>query len=231
MHMKTYITEIFSSIQGEGIYVGQPQIFIRFAKCNLDCDFCDTIKKGGKDYGIFELLDMVNKMNASGVINTVSITGGEPLLYVDFLKVLLPQLKKRHFKIYLETNGTLATNLEKILNYVDIIAMDMKLPSAQRKSNSFWAIHRDFLNLAKNKKIFVKIVITDKTKPEEIKKAVSIIDDVSSKIPLVLQPVTPANRIKKRVSLDKLFEFQRLAKTILDDVRIIPQVHKVIGVK
>lgn len=224
------ITHIFSSIQGEGLYVGQPQVFVRFAKCNLDCDFCDTVKTGGRSLAAFDILESILKINDSGVVNTVSITGGEPLLHIDFLQVLLPQLKKRSFKVYLETNGTLPLALYKIIDFVDIIAMDMKMPSSQ-KGRSFWTSHRDFLRIASAKEVFVKAVITPKTSADEIKKAVAIIDDIDPDIPLVLQPVTPANRVRKKVSMDKLFLFQKLANAVLKDVRIIPQVHKVLGVK
>lgn len=229
--MDARITDIFLSIQGEGLYVGQPQLFIRFAGCNLDCDYCDTVKKGGRGYGAFEILNLISTLNASNAVNTISITGGEPLLYTDFLRSILPQLKKRNFKIYLETNGTLPASLAKILDFVDIVAMDMKLPSSQKGQRSFWTKHRDFLTLARKKDVFVKMVITDRTTQGDIKKAVAVIDDIDPRIPLVLQPVTPANRIRKKPSLDKLFEFQRLARTVLDDVRVIPQMHKVLGVK
>lgn len=229
--VSTKITEVFPSIQGEGIYVGQPQIFVRFAECNLSCDFCDTRKRKGKVYSVFELLDLINTISAPHAINSVSITGGEPLLYTDFLKPFLAQLKKRHFKTYLETNGTLPAALDAILDSVDIIAMDMKMPSAQKKGKAFWTEHREFLNLAKRKKVFVKAVVTNKTTKEEIKKAVAIIDDCNSDIPFVLQPVTSANRIKRKVPLSKLFEFQKLAKAVLSEVIIMPQVHKILGVR
>jgi len=228
--MEAKITEVFASIQGEGIFVGQPQVFIRFAKCNLNCDYCDTVKKGGRPYSVFEILNLVNNINSKNAIDTVSVTGGEPLLYPDFLISLLPELKKRNFNIYLETNGTLPLALEKVLDFVDIVAMDMKLPSSN-KGKGFWNRHRDFLKIAQKKNVFVKIIITESTKKEEINKAVAVIDDIDSGIPLVLQPVTPVNRVKKRVSSGVLREFQKLAKTALTDVRIIPQVHKVLGVK
>ncbi|MCX5715505.1 MAG: 7-carboxy-7-deazaguanine synthase QueE [Candidatus Omnitrophica bacterium] len=227
----TRITEVFSSIQGEGIFVGEPQVFVRLAKCNLDCDFCDTPKKGGRQYSDFELIELITSLAASNAASVVAVTGGEPLLYPDFLRRLLPQLKKRNFKIYLETNGTLPGNLKKILDHVDVVAMDMKLPGAQKGKRSFWTEHRDFLGLAKEKKAFVKIVVTVNTTPEEIKKAAAIINDIDPRIPLVLQAVTPGRRIKKKAPLKKLLEFQRLAKVVLDDVRIIPQVHRLIGAR
>lgn len=229
--MEAKITELFPSIQGEGIYVGQPQIFIRFEKCNANCDFCDTVKRGGRAYGVYDILDRVNRINETNMIDTISITGGEPLLYAGFLELLLPQLRRRNLKIYLETNGTLPMELERILNLVDIIAMDIKLPSSQKGQRSFWTKHRDFLNRAVKKDVFVKVVVTGKTTQDEIKKAVRIIGDINSDIPLVLQPVTPSNRVNKKAALDKVFKFQKLAKTVLNDIRVIPQVHKALGAR
>ncbi|MEI8175280.1 MAG: 7-carboxy-7-deazaguanine synthase QueE [Candidatus Omnitrophota bacterium] len=224
------ITEIFSSIQGEGLYVGEPQIFVRFSGCNLDCAFCDTVKKGGKEHGVVEILNAVDLLSGADAARTVVLTGGEPLLAVDFLRQLLPQLKKRHYRIYLETNGMLPGNLEKVLAMVDIIAMDIKLPSAQR-GKGFWTLHRAFLNLAKSRKVFVKVVVTDATTEDEIGKASALINDIDFRIPLVLQPVTPANRIRKKVPAARLLRFQSAAKKILHDVRIIPQVHKQLGMR
>jgi len=229
--MQARIADIFLSVQGEGIYVGQPQIFIRFSGCNLNCDFCDTPSPKGRPYGVLDIVDSVDSLNSSSAANTISITGGEPLLYTDFLKLILPQFKKKNFRIYLETNGTLPGNLAKVLDFIDVIAMDMKLPSAQKKERSFWATHRDFLNRSRKKDVFVKVVVTGKTTQGEIKKVAAIIDDIDSGIPLVLQPVTPANRMRKKVSLNAMFEFQKLAKTILKDVRVIPQIHRILGAK
>lgn len=224
------ITEVFPSIQGEGIFVGQPQVFIRFAKCNLSCDYCDTTKDGGKPYGVYNLLNCVNKINGLDRIDTVSITGGEPLLYSDFLKQFLPQLKKRNFKVYLETNGTLPAELKKVLGLVDTIAMDIKMPSSQRGRN-LWKSHKDFLRAANKKNVFVKAVVTDRTSAEEIKKTVAIIKAISTRIPFVIQPVTPVNRTTKKISPGRLLEFQALAKSVLNDVRIVPQIHKALGVR
>ena len=74
----TKIREIFTSIQGEGPYVGEKQLFIRFCKCNLACNYCDTdfrIEKA-KSYSTSELKDVILKSDAE----TLSLTGGEPLL-------------------------------------------------------------------------------------------------------------------------------------------------------
>ena len=89
--VKAEITEIFSSIQGEGVFLGAKQIFVRFEKCNLNCVFCDESRDlGVNEYSPLELLKEVRALDASdGPHHSVSFTGGEPLLYWDFLKARL----------------------------------------------------------------------------------------------------------------------------------------------
>ncbi len=227
------ITEIFSSFQGEGLFLGQKQIFIRFYGCNLDCLYCDE-----KDKTIFENLSVKQAMDKIENLNGhkkkepffISLTGGEPLLHPDYLKKLLPSLRKKLFKIYLETNGLLPEALEEVINLVDVVAMDIKLPSAMGTSN-YWPAHKKFLKIAQRKQVFVKIVVTNNTKDEEIKKALNIIEKVNPAIPLVLQPVTPYGRIKTTVKEEKLLRFKRIAQSRLKTVKIIPQMHKLVGIK
>ena len=83
---KVKIKEIFASIQGEGPYVGYKQLFVRFCNCNLKCNYCDTEFMDGKDYNPCELADEVNKFSD---VHSVSLTGGEPLLQIEFLKDFL----------------------------------------------------------------------------------------------------------------------------------------------
>ena len=48
------IKEIFSSIQGEGPYVGEKHVFVRFCKCNLACKYCDTDFISGNEFSVDE---------------------------------------------------------------------------------------------------------------------------------------------------------------------------------
>lgn len=231
--MRAPITEIFSSIQGEGIFLGQRQIFIRFRGCNINCDYCDEQKK--KDFSNFTVKQVINKIEKLNGhkrrdLFFVSLTGGEPLLYADYLKKLLPRLRKKSFKIYLETNGLLTDALKKIINLVDLVAMDIKLPSAV-SNKKYWREHEEFLKIAQKKKNFVKIVITAKTKEEEIKKAIGIVEKISSGIPLVLQPVTPYGKITSTVKENKILHFKKIANHKLKTVKILPQMHKIAGIK
>ena len=115
------VNEIFASIQGEGPYVGYKQLFVRFCNCNLKCNYCDTEFMDGKDYNPCELADEVNKFSD---VHSVSLTGGEPLLQIEFLKDFLPRVNK---KIYLETNATLADKFIEVKPFIDIVSADIKL--------------------------------------------------------------------------------------------------------
>jgi 7-carboxy-7-deazaguanine synthase len=225
---KAPVSEIFSSVQGEGIYAGQPQIFVRFAGCNLKCSYCDTVKSLSTRRAVLMTPGQIlNKVRALGSREfTVSITGGEPLLYADFLGVLLPRVKKAGYMTYLETNGALPGEYLKIKKHVDIVSMDIKLPSACGRT--LWKEHSDFIKAAKGR-ILIKVVAESGTKKAEISRAASITAAVSRDIPFIIQPAT---RVRKAgpASAKNLAAFKLLAKKKLKDVFIIPQLHKIWGV-
>lgn len=221
---KARITEIFSSIQGEGLYAGRDHIFVRFYGCNLACEFCDeNIKNIFRDYTPEELSRRIFQEEGG----TISLTGGEPLLYADFLKELLPLLKKKNKNIYLETNGTLKDELLKILEYTDTISMDFKLPSSTG-IRAYWGEHSIFLKEAVKKEVFVKTVVTGRTVLSDIERAVAIIKYIDRDIPFIIQPATSAGGIERIELLDIFFD---RAKDYLNNVRIIPQMHKILGVR
>ncbi|MCL5058290.1 MAG: 7-carboxy-7-deazaguanine synthase QueE [Actinobacteria bacterium] len=145
--MKAAVREIFSSVQGEGPYVGTRQIFIRFDGCNLSCRYCDTARSGAarhcrveavpgkRDFVEVanplsgpELVKLLQKYFNAGGHHFTSLTGGEPLVHAEYLEGLLPAIKQMGLKVYLETNGTLYAELSRVIGLIDIVAMDIKLP-------------------------------------------------------------------------------------------------------
>ena len=223
MQNKIYIKEIFTSIQGEGNYIGYSQLFIRFSKCNLNCKYCDTdFKTDLKPYNSIELANIVNNTK---YIHSVSLTGGEPLLDVVFLSEFLPLVNK---KIYLETNGTLFENLSKIINYIDFISMDIKLDSSSFNGNLF-NFHEKFINVAiENKKeIFVKTVFDENITEDEIKKIINLISKYN--IPLILQPKTEGETIN--ISSTIINDVFNKFNNQYQNVRLIAQMHKFINVQ
>lgn len=245
------LNEIFSSFQGEGPYVGERQIFIRFAGCNLSCQYCDSPQAlvisptfkveavpGSHKFEIHQnpvsseqLVELVGLLDKpTGLHHSISLTGGEPLLQVDFLKNFLPELKKKcGLPVYLETNGVLPDHLNEIIELVDIVALDIKLPSATGLS-PYWKEHKKALEAAYLKEVFVKIVFTKESKVSEIIEASKMIAEVDDKILLILQPVSPHGPIKHRPSIEEIFAFYSAAKRKLKNVRVIPQTHKIIGI-
>lgn len=203
--------------------MGYRQIFIRFAECNLNCGFCDEKTKPAKfNLSTVSLLNKVKSLEKrSGPHHSVSLTGGEPLLHVEFLKEFLPMLKKSGFMLYLETNGTLVKNLKKLLKYFDIIAMDIKLPSST-DDRDYWQEHEKFLYAAKRKKLLVKVVICGNTSKSDFRKAVNIVKKTGRNIPFIIQPGPGARSIAA---------MHDTALKELNDVRVIPQIHKIMGVE
>ena len=225
MKTKGKITEVFSSVQGEGLYFGEEQVFVRFFGCNLKCKFCDTHLDRFIEYEPEELLQEL-KLYQNGRC-TIAFTGGEPLLQRYFLKAILKLTKKEGYKNYLETNGVLHSALEDIIDYVDIVAMDLKLPSSTGLKD-FWHYHRRFLEVASKKEAFLKMVICRSTNAEDLREGLMLIKEVNKSLILVLQPNTYEDSEPMR---EKLELFKDIARDNHITACIIPQLHKKIGIK
>ncbi|MBN2603352.1 MAG: radical SAM protein [Candidatus Thermoplasmatota archaeon] len=120
------INEIFYSIQGEGKWTGLPNIFIRTTGCNLRCSYCDTkyAYDEGTEKSIKDILKEIKKFSCKNIC----ITGGEPLLQSDILK-LLEFLIKENYSICLETNGSIG--IEEVSKFPTLlISLDIKCPSS-----------------------------------------------------------------------------------------------------
>lgn len=236
------IVEVFSSIQGEGRYVGYRQVFVRLAGCNLACDYCDTpasrvaaatarveATPGGRDF--FAVDNPLPVEALAGHVNSllgaphhsVSLTGGEPLCQAAELAELAPKLAGR---LYLETNGTMPDELAAVLPHIDIVSMDIKLPSISGRE--LWDEHERFLRLASTREVYVKLVLTAATGDEEFRRALKLVAAVDSRIPVVLQPVTPVGRVAG-IAPEAVLRLLAAALDVVDDVRVIPQTHKIMN--
>ncbi|MDD5594736.1 MAG: 7-carboxy-7-deazaguanine synthase QueE [Candidatus Omnitrophica bacterium] len=223
--MKGKIAEIFDSIQGEGIYLGEKQLFIRFFGCSLNCKYCDTKLNYYKEYTPEELFKELKSFKDS--YHSIVFTGGEPLEQKDFLKETLKLSHARGSKNYLETNGTLYNELQEVIDLVDIVAMDLKLPSSTGQSQ-LWEEHRKFLEIAVKREVFLKCVVCLSTTEDDIRQAASLINESNKGPILVLQP----NSFESGPAMEeKLQHFKNILSEEKIAVCIIPQMHKIIGVK
>ncbi len=114
------VKNIFPTIQGEGIFVGVPSVFIRLGGCNLACKFCDT---DFEDFSAMSLekiltivLDLAQNSEGKRTLNLVVITGGEPLR--QNIAPLCEALIADGFTVQIETNGTLFRELPRAVNII-----------------------------------------------------------------------------------------------------------------
>ncbi|OGS06465.1 MAG: hypothetical protein A2270_07200 [Elusimicrobia bacterium RIFOXYA12_FULL_51_18] len=223
------IYEIFCSIQGEGLYAGQKQIFVRFAGCNLSCAYCDepAARSGGERTALSAIKRIIKQLAFKERARAVSFTGGEPLLQHKALKELALYAGSLKLQTHLETNGVCHRELKEVLSAIDVVAADIKLPGSA--GGALWKEHGKFLSLAP-KKTFVKIVVTSDTAPAEFRKGVKLAASVCGRMPFYIQPVTPRGRLRPP-SAEQLAGFYRFAVSKLEHVRIFPQLHKLWKVK
>jgi 7-carboxy-7-deazaguanine synthase len=236
-----FVSEIFASVQGEGPYAGERQVFLRMAGCPLRCTYCDTpgslVARGHERASVEDVRRRILRL-AGRRIRSVSVTGGEPLAQHRFLAELLPGLRKAGFRIYLETAGVHPDRLKEIVDLCDVVAMDVKLPSATGKP--YWPEHRRFLAVAGGK-AFAKVVLERRSTRAEVASAVKLIAGTKPPPLLVIQPATPIPRRavpgRKGVidtvdapSADQIADAYALAKSRLERVIVMPQQHKAWGI-
>lgn len=226
MH-KAKIKEYFVSVQGEGPYVGYRQLFIRFCGCNLNCAYCDTdFSVSGDCFELspIELFNLLNEEKMFRNIHSVSLTGGEPLMHVDFLKDFLPLLGGK-IPVYLETNATLPEKLKEILEFVYIISADIKSPSSS--GQNLFDVHEKFFEVCRDKNVFIKFVFDNNVTDLELKKVCEIAKKFNFE--LILSPVMKNNKpLVDALFMQKVLES---AVSFYSKTRLIPQVHKLLDIE
>mgnify|MGYP001218943688 CR=1 FL=1 len=211
------ISEMFVSIQGEGINIGQPQLFIRLTGCNIDCDYCDTDTSKFRVLRSEKILELIESEKEKHFFKQISITGGEPLIQAELLKPLLERLKDE-YTIMLETNATLPKELEMIIDYIDIVSADLKLGYHSENIELF----KEFMDIAIKKETYIKIVYKAKDK-EILKKMLPIA--LKYEVPVYLQPITPFKKEDITLGLDIIDEFKS------ENLRLLPQIHPYMNIQ
>jgi len=131
------IVEIFHSIQGEGVHAGTSSIFIRFGRCNLRCEWCDTEFDEWTDMSISEICKVLEKWDCDRVV----LTGGEPAL--QDLWPLRRILQKKGYQFAIETNGTIELE-EGLVDWICVSPKDQIYPDVsikQRKGDELKVVY------------------------------------------------------------------------------------------
>ncbi|MEZ0360705.1 MAG: 7-carboxy-7-deazaguanine synthase QueE [Hydrogenobacter sp.] len=205
------INEIYPSVQGEGLLIGTPCILVRFQGCNLRCPWCDqpsalSFKKPNAN--IDDILEEIAKYPQRHVV----LTGGEPFAQPS-LHLLIYELLSRGYSVQIETNGTLWN--EKLKDVATLLHI-----TCSPKAVVNWYVHPSILQSAKE----LKFVVDDELSIHALKRK-DFLPFLERKL-IVLQP--ESNKVK---FLLKALEIQEHLLKEGYTVRVIPQTHKLIGLR
>lgn len=185
------ISEIFYSLQGEGINTGKPAVFLRMSHCNLACSWCDT--KYTWDWDNYDYTVEVKEMNVKALINSISryqskhlvITGGEPMIQQRQLLPLIKKIKELGYFIEIETNCTILPE-ENFDQLIDQWNVSPKLASSMNDKRSR-EIESCYLFFSNHSKCYFKYVINDSDDLRELQDLVEKYRIPAGKIILVPQ--------------------------------------------
>jgi 7-carboxy-7-deazaguanine synthase len=241
-----FLSEIFVSFQGEGAHVGRRHLFVRLAGCNLRCRYCDTPDSlertdGYTVYGprqavqhhnpvaAGDLARLVNTLLADeAAVDAVALTGGEPLTQSEFLASFL-RAARLPVPVLLETNGVLPGRLHDVLPLVDIVSMDIKLPSNTGEP-SFWTEHAEFMDLARSRELYVKVLVDHGTTMADIERAAALLAPLQPAVPVYLQPIVDT-ALRPAIDGERLTTLFLALRARVSSVRVLPQTHKLLGIR
>ena len=234
------VSEIFTSFEGEGTFVGKKTMFIRLAGCHLNCRWCDTKYAlpldSGKDYQVNEIKDLIVK-ELQPFTYKVNFTGGEPLLQYEAVIQLADFIKKcTNLKTYIESSCFDSELFEKILPYMDICKIEFKTEDSKVVEDEDYdnLLLNEFrcleLAIQNDKTTYIKIVVTNSTNLESFK---NLVYNISKKIKpsdimdFIIQPSQGIDQ----PTVNKLLDTYDIVQPMFPEVRIIPQLHKEIGAR
>ena len=204
------VSEIFFSIQGEGIHIGLPTVFLRLFACDLRCSWCDTMYAvEGKDFREMTTADALEKILGFGC-RRVCLTGGEPLVQRDAVEEVAGFLLERGFSVVLETSGH--KKPPGIFSHPgSVVSMDCKCPGSGMEERMDFSLYS-----ALGEKDQLKFVIAD---PDDYEYARGVLRRCDVRAAVVFQPVH---------GVRAGWMAERILRDGMENVRILPQLHKML---
>jgi organic radical activating enzyme len=233
------LSEIFTSIEGEGILFGTKTMFVRLAGCPLKCHWCDTPYALPMDSGSDQSIDDVKELISDGLhSNTykVNFTGGEPLVQHMAVIELAKFVRQKGIRTYLESACYDSARFAKVLPYIDIVKVEFKLKDSkvvdEKHYGSLLRSELDCLKLAvaSGKPTYIKVVVTNSSSLKEFRALVHEVFSAAKPDDIAGFIIQPSYKIDEP-TLDVLFGFYDAVYPTYDQVRVVPQLHKVIGVR
>jgi organic radical activating enzyme len=242
------VSEIFVSFQGEGSHAGRRHLFVRLGGCPLRCRYCDTpeslvpvatcrvlgpdgVERRPNPLSTAELDEAVTRLaTAAPPLHAIAVTGGEPLAQADFLAAWLAA-RRTSLPVLLETAGILPVRLGRVLPWVAIVSLDVKCPS-NTGERARWEEHEACLAAAigGGREVYVKMPVDETTAPDEIERGARLVARAAPGAALFLTPLTEPDTDRLAVSAATLDRWHALASRVHPDVRVLPQLHKMLGI-
>ncbi|MCY3985591.1 MAG: 4Fe-4S cluster-binding domain-containing protein [Candidatus Dadabacteria bacterium] len=203
------VNEIFFSIQGEGIHIGLPTVFLRLFACDLRCRWCDTMYAvEGSDFQEIETQEVLSRVLGYGC-SRVCITGGEPLIQRQAVENVAESLLERDFTVVLETSGN--KKPPEIFSHPNsVVSMDCKCPGSGMAERMDFSLYD-----ALEEKDQLKFVIADEGDYEYAR---GILAERSIRASVIFQPVWGAKAD---------WIAQSVLRDCMENVRVLPQLHKI----
>lgn len=257
------VLEVFRSIQGEGAFAGEPQLLLRLAGCPLRCRWCDTphswpLPPDGRGRGTDadapaagarldarEAAQRLDALDPAGRL-AVSVTGGEPLLWPEFVLALRSAIGSR--RLHLETAGAHPRALGRVAGVLDHLSLDLKLPAdlappaeipplgeggaprepVPRDAREWRAVRRASLEVASRLPACLKVPVAGGREPAEFEELLADAAQLAPGLPLVLQPITPRAGVGAPAPEVLLALAERALELGLRP-RVVPQLHPLLG--
>jgi len=225
---KLLINTIYPATEGEGVRIGEAQIFVRFQGCAVHCVNCDSKETWAFDEtrakDLSWVLEEIKRFGHDGKIKTVSITGGDPLhaRHRKGLLELILSLKRENYFLNIEVTGL--EFAPDVFALVDFISMDLKTISC-KKPGSIGPLVETALHFAQ--KLQIKSVIQTKEDFDFVLKSYDEMQASLGKIsfPWVLTPAFNLDEEKPLERIDQIFKWNESHGGLF---RVIIQQHKLI---
>ena len=235
--MNVRLSEIFTSVEGEGILYGTKTLFVRLAGCPFTCFYCDTPESlpldSGKEYTIEQACQMIDE-NLKDNTYKVNFTGGEPLVQHEGAAELARYVQSKNIPTYLESSCFDSKKFNHVLPFIDFIKIEFKTKDSEFVDNQHYP------NLIKNaleclrssiksgKKTYIKIVVSSKTEETSFQELLDKIFNIISKNEIAGFIIQPTYDIAEP-SLEQLLRLYDIVYPYYKEVRVVPQLHKIIG--
>ena len=235
--MSVRLFEIFTSVEGEGILYGTKTLFVRLAGCPFSCFYCDTVNAlpldSGKEYTIEDACNLIEK-KLDDKTYKVNFTGGDPLIQHESVALMAKHIQSLKIPTYLESACFDSKKFSYVLPFIDLVKIEFKTEDSEFVDSKHYPNYIENvleclrLSISAKKTTYIKIVVSSKTTVDSFRKLLDKIFFVVSEKDLSGFIIQPTYGVSEP-SLENLLKLYDLVYPNYKEVRIIPQLQKIMG--